>query len=108
MSATTTFYAVAGTLCPSIPIGVAATIYIQPSINLGPDSLFAQSGQLVNLDAGSGFTSYDWSSTETTQQVSVTTSGLYSVVVTDLNGCQANDQVYVDFSTFIKDRKSVV
>ena len=101
ISATTTFYAVAGTLCPSNPIGVAATIFNQPSINIGPDSLFAQSGQLINLDAGSGFTSYDWSSTETTQQISVTISGLYSVVATDLNGCQANDQIYVDFSTLI-------
>ena len=49
----------------------------------------------TTLDAGN-FTSYLWSTGETTQTVRVNTAGDYSVNVTDGNGCQGNDQVTID------------
>ena len=42
----------------------------------------------ATLDAGAGWISYLWSTNETTQSITVTASGTYSVTVTDANGCQ--------------------
>lgn len=42
----------------------------------------------VLLDAGSGFISYEWSTSETTQVITVHESGTYTVTVIDTNGCQ--------------------
>ncbi|MEI7801484.1 MAG: choice-of-anchor V domain-containing protein, partial [Bacteroidota bacterium] len=47
------------------------------------------SGGSVTLDAGSGFSSYLWSNSATTQTISVSASGTYSVTVTNNGGCQA-------------------
>ena len=54
--------------------------------SVGDGSLCLPNGQVV-LDAGS-YATYSWSSGETTQQISVTAVGSYSVSVTDANGCQ--------------------
>lgn len=50
----------------------------------GPTSFCT--GQSVNLTSSSG-SSYAWSTGATTQQISVTNSGSYTVTVTDANGC---------------------
>jgi gliding motility-associated-like protein len=50
----------------------------------------------VLLDAGPGFVSYFWPhSGETTQTVTVTTAGSYSVEVTDANGCSGTSSPIV-------------
>lgn len=45
------------------------------------------SGGSVNLDAGAGYQSYDWSNDETTQTINVTESGVFTVTVTSFDGC---------------------
>lgn len=53
-------------------------------------------GQPVTLDAGSGYTTYNWSNGETTQTVSISTAGAYTVYVVDANGCDGtSDTVFV-------------
>lgn len=52
-------------------------------------------GETSTLDAGSGFDSYLWSNGETTQFIDVTDSGIYSVIITDANGCQDESQIDV-------------
>jgi gliding motility-associated-like protein len=47
----------------------------------------ACSSSTLTLTAPAGFTSYEWSNGETTQQITVTTSGLYFVTVTNAEGC---------------------
>lgn len=47
----------------------------------------------VNLNAGSGFATYKWQDGSSEPQLSATSEGLYWVVVTDNNGCQASDSV---------------
>ena len=70
------------------------TIVIQamPSVNLGADVSIC-TGCNTTFDAGAGFTSYLWSTTETTQTITVSTAGIYSVTATDPNGCIAEDEV---------------
>jgi gliding motility-associated-like protein len=50
------------------------------------------------VDAGAGFAFYIWSSGQSTQTVSLTTTGTYIVTVTDANGCTGSDAVNVTFA----------
>ena len=51
------------------------------------DEYILCAGQTIQLDAPSGFTSYEWSTGETTQSIEVNTPGTYTVSVTDSNSC---------------------
>ena len=52
-------------------------------------------GQFVNLDAGAGYTAYEWSTGATTQTIQVTNGDVYGVLVTAANGCFGSDIVEV-------------
>ena len=71
--------------------------YPKPQVNLGSDLEFCE-GVLHELDAGSGFVSYLWSTGDTTQTLVVQTSGAYSVTVTNEDGCPNSDTVNVVFN----------
>jgi len=60
-----------------------------PVINLN-DASFC-SGQSATLDAGNAGAAYLWSTNETTQTITVSTTGNYYVTVTDASGCTASD-----------------
>lgn len=60
-------------------------------------------GGSVVLDAGPGFSSYLWSSGSTTQNITVTTSGSYSVIVLDANGCIDSTNVSTPFDVTVWD-----
>jgi hypothetical protein len=70
---------------------VVITVNPAPSVNLGPDQTVCGS---TTLDAGNPGATYLWSTGATTQTISVSTSGNYSVTVT-ANGCDATDDVQV-------------
>jgi len=95
LDTTTNFYAIAGDVCPSAAATLTATIFPGQSVDLGPDTIFIQSGQGVVLDAGSGFMLYQWSTGDTTQSIFATVEGMYFVTVQDPTGCFSTDIVYV-------------
>lgn len=59
------------------------------------DTLLLCHGETTTLDAGSNFDSYDWNTGETTQKISVSEAGKYSVKTTTPEGCQLEDSVVV-------------
>ena len=73
---------------------VNVTVHPNPTVDLGSDQETCN-GNTITLDAGNAGSSYLWSTGETTQTITVSTTGNYSVVVTDANGCSANDDVNV-------------
>ena len=62
-------------------------------VSLGPDVI--QCGGTLILNAGTPGSSYLWSNASTTQSITVSSSGTYSVVVTNTNGCIGSDVVIV-------------
>lgn len=74
---------------------VSATFNPLPVVDLGPDVSSAM-GNIVNLSAGS-FTNYLWSTGETGAMISVSATGNYTVTVSDINGCEGSDEIFVEF-----------
>ncbi len=66
-------------------------------VNLGPDSALCD-GQIITLDAGAGFASYEWSTAETSQTLEVSLPGDYAVTVTDQFGCTGIDLIHIETS----------
>lgn len=54
-------------------------------------------GDTVLLSAFSGMTSYQWSTSETSTDIQVTTNGWYWVDMSDANNCTARDSIFVNF-----------
>lgn len=54
-------------------------------------------GESLLLDAGEGFSSYNWSTGAKTQSISVTESGTYRVTVENPYGCTAEDEIELEF-----------
>jgi hypothetical protein len=84
------------TSCQVQSDSVTVTVIDLPMIDLGSDIM--QVNPPAVLDAGPGFTQYDWNTGQHTQTISVTVSGTYSVTVTNSFGCQNSDSVNVTFT----------
>ncbi|MCB0763357.1 MAG: gliding motility-associated C-terminal domain-containing protein [Flavobacteriales bacterium] len=81
------------------PQGCSATfdavVDLAPAITvaLGNDTSIC-AGTMLDLDAGSPGATYQWSTGATTRNISVTTSGTYSVTVNN-GGCSASDAITI-------------
>ena len=74
-------------------IDTIVVTYVTPvQVNLG-NNITATGNHTIN--AGPGFTFYQWSTGATGQTLNVNTSGQYAVTVTDSNGCHSADTVKV-------------
>lgn len=73
------------------------TINPKPFVNL-PEKLDFCQGKSVVLDAGSGFKSYLWNTGATTQTITVSAPGTYSVKVTNNFGCENSSSTQVTYS----------
>jgi gliding motility-associated-like protein len=65
-----------------------------PDVYLGQDTTITE-GDILLLDAGSGYVEYEWSNQESSQYLKVDRDGVYSVDVIDVNGCKGNGTVKV-------------
>jgi gliding motility-associated-like protein len=74
---------------------ISVSVFPLPSVNLGPDTTIC-AGDILTLDAGSGFLSYSWFPAGSSQTLDVVSSGIYAVTVTDANSCQGVDSVGVN------------
>lgn len=82
---------------PSSPIDIVANLLpAKPIIAHSSPTSFCEGGS-VQLNAPPGFTGYLWSTTETTEAILVDATGVFSVVVTDANGCAsvASDNIVI-------------
>lgn len=66
-----------------------------PTVALGPDVIDCDAPSSYTLDAGAGYASYLWNTGDSTQTISVNSSGEYHVRVSDGNGCWDWDVVDV-------------
>jgi gliding motility-associated-like protein len=69
-----------------------------PEVSLGSDTTLCEGGVLT-LDPGFQYNSYMWQDNSTLPVFIVTSSGYYSVTVTNIFECPASDEIFVDFSS---------
>jgi len=75
---------------------INVTINPIPIVTLGDD--ISQCGGSVTLNAGAGFSSYTWNGNSGNQIYSVSSSGQYTVLVSNSYGCTASDQIQVNIN----------
>jgi hypothetical protein len=76
----------------SLPVTVTRSLTPVPVITANGPLTFCAGGS-VELDAGSGWASYQWSTGARTRRITVTQSGLYNVRVSNPNGCNGESAV---------------
>lgn len=69
-----------------------------PAITSGGSTNFCQGGS-VTLSAPAGFT-YQWTSGQTSQSITVNTSGIYGVTITDANNCSVSSVNNINVNVF--------
>ena len=82
---------------------VTAIVRALPEVNIGEDVSVCMN-HLVNLDAGNEGATYLWSTGETTQTVTIDSTGMnndnqkmVSVIVTNEYACSANDEMLISY-----------
>jgi hypothetical protein len=75
---------------------VVVTVHPLPEVNITGGPICP--GESTLLYAGAGYTTYLWSTDETTPGILVSTPGEYEVTVTDDNGCEGSGSVSAFFT----------
>jgi hypothetical protein len=74
---------------------IEVTVLPELNLDLGADTTVVFCIGSLTLDAGTSGMMYLWSTGATTQTIEVTTSGTYSVMLTNLGGCMVMDTINV-------------
>jgi gliding motility-associated-like protein len=69
---------------------ITITVYNTPSIHLGEDTSICKGDSLL-LDAGPGFSKWEWNTGGSARQLSIKQPDMYSVKAFDENGCFSTD-----------------
>lgn len=79
---------------------ITITFIQEPIVDLGPDQIICEGDTVTFTPVTSGdpdeFT-YLWSTGETTQTITVTEAGTYSLTITTVEGCPSTDEVVLSF-----------
>ncbi len=73
---------------------INVTVANLPTPEIGGDPNFCIDGE-TELNLTQSFSAYDWSTGSMDATITVNTTGLYTVTVTDINGCQASSSLNV-------------
>ncbi|MDT8431288.1 MAG: DUF642 domain-containing protein, partial [Bacteroidales bacterium] len=73
-----------------------SAVYVNSNLEI-PDPEPVCYGEVIIIDAGTGYNSYSWSTGETTQSISITEPGIYSITVTKDNGYVSTNEINVNF-----------
>lgn len=79
--------------CDSILI-TQLFVWPNPFVYLGQDTTLCE-GTAVHLSAGSGFQDYVWHDGSNAEFFDANSTGIFSVTVTDLNGCTTSDTLII-------------
>ena len=77
---------------------VRVTVHSSTPIHLGNDKNFC-AGDSAVINAGAGFSEYQWNTGATTQQITVHSAGSYSVIGTTAEGCKSSDTLQANAFT---------
>ncbi len=91
---TVTLLATVGSCADSDSLVNMITVYPSPVFDFGTDSISSNNLTYL-LDAGAGFSTYQWNNNSNTQTITVDTNGLYCVIVTNSSVCSDTDCVFV-------------
>lgn len=80
--------------CTATDAAAVLNVWPLPTPNIGPDQTVC-AGAFLTLDAGPGYSAYQWSSGPTTQTATAANVGPFSVTVTDVHGCTGSDVMQV-------------
>ncbi|MEI9809282.1 MAG: gliding motility-associated C-terminal domain-containing protein [Bacteroidota bacterium] len=80
--------------CRSYDTLRVVNVFSLPVVHLDPDPLLC-AGETRTLDAGAGFTDYDWNDGSGAQTIVIHRTGMYAVTITDNNGCKAADTTII-------------
>ncbi len=80
-----------------LPIELNVNTFNPPNFN--DETIYLCNGSSQTLSVASGFSSYNWSNGETDNSITVNTSGTYSVIVTDINGCEKTKRFEIILSS---------
>ena len=69
-----------------------------PHVELGNDTIICAYNSII-LDAGAGFNTYIWNTGQSTQTITVSNPGIYSVEVFNSYGCTKTDSIHVLIDT---------
>jgi hypothetical protein len=78
----------------SVSDTIHADLLTAPVVELGSDTNVCGGVQLL-LTAGPGANNYQWNTGATSQQLTVSAAGTYSVIVAAANGCTASDTITI-------------
>lgn len=79
--------------CPNSSIPKTVTVHT-PVATINPLPTLCQ-GSIDTLKAGTGYVSYQWSAGSNTNAQLITSSGTYTVTVTDVNGCTDAESITI-------------
>lgn len=89
-----------GAGCVATSADVTVIVNDLPVVDLGADTVIC-TGSALTLDAENTGLTYAWSTLEITQTITVTTTGNYTVNVTDANGCVGSDAILVSVNALL-------
>lgn len=72
------------------------TVYNNPVVNLGKDTVVCN-GTSLTINALNSGSTYHWNTGAATQSITITAAGNYSVTVTNANGCTDRDTIVVGY-----------